>query len=227
MFTGYSDKVGDFFWELRFNNSREWFNPRKEEFNQLVMQPTKALANELYDWFQEQYPALGLNLHISRIYRDARRLFGRGPYKDHLWFSIKHGSILLEGPMFWFEIGAADYSYGMGFYSATPGQMEAFRRSLDANPARFERIVRKIERSGEFVLTGEEYKRPKGHADDPLGRWYNRKRIGLECSRDHDAALYSPELPGILTDAYAKLMPMYEYFLEFYRSADGEKGEKP
>ena len=164
---------------------------------------------------------------FSRIYRDARRLFGRGPYKDHLWFSIKHGSILLEGPMFWFEIGAADYSYGMGFYSATPSQMEAFRRSLDSNPARFERIVRKIEHGGGFRLTGEEYKRPKGHADDPLGRWYNRKRIGLECSRDHDAALYSPELPGILTDAYAKLMPMYEYFLEFYHRADGEKGEKP
>ena len=88
MFTGYSDKVGDFFWELRFNNSREWFNPRKAEFDQLVMQPTKALANELYDWFQEQYPALGLNLHISRIYRDARRLFGRGPLKDEIWFSF-------------------------------------------------------------------------------------------------------------------------------------------
>ena len=115
----------------------------------------------------------------------------------------------------------------MGFYSATPSQMEAFRRSLDANPARFERIVRKIERGGGFRLTGEEYKRPKGHADDPLGRWYNRKRIGLECSRDYDAALYSPELPEILSDAYAKLMPMYEYFLEFYHSADSEKGEKP
>ena len=174
-----------------------------------------------------RFPEMDCRLHVSRIYRDARRLFGRGPYKDHLWFSIKHGSILLEGPMFWFEIGAADYSYGMGFYSATPGQMEAFRRSLDANPARFERIVRKVERGGEFVLTGEEYKRPKGHADDSLGRWYNRKRIGLECSRDHDAALYSPELPGILTDAYAKLMPMYEYFLEFYHSTDSEKGEKP
>ena len=44
MFTGYSEKVGDFFWELRFNNSREWFNPRNEEFNQLVMQPTKEMC---------------------------------------------------------------------------------------------------------------------------------------------------------------------------------------
>lgn len=227
MFTGYTDQTVDVFWGIRFNNDRAWFAEHKQEFQDAVMTPTKALAGDLYDWFQEAYPDLHLNVHISRIYRDARRLFGRGPYKDHLWFSIKHGSILLEGPMFWFEIGAADYSYGMGFYSATPSQMEAFRRSLDSNPARFERIVRKVERGGGFRLTGEEYKRPKGHADDPLGRWYNRKRIGLECSRDYDAALYSPELPGILTDAYAKLMPMYEYLLEFYHSADSEKGEQP
>ena len=153
MFTGYTDQTVDVFWGIRFNNDRAWFAEHKQEFQDAVMTPTKALAGELYDWFQEQYPALGLNLHISRIYRDARRLFGRGPYKDHLWFSIKHGSILLEGPMFWFEIGAADYSYGMGFYSATPSQMEAFRRSLDANPARFERIVRKIERGGGFRRT--------------------------------------------------------------------------
>lgn len=52
MFTGYSDKVGDFFWELRFNNSREWFNPRKEEFNQLVMQPTKALQTSFTTGFR-------------------------------------------------------------------------------------------------------------------------------------------------------------------------------
>ena len=227
MFTGFSDATIDFLWELRFHNERPWFLEHKQVFLDTLDRPMKALAADVTAALEQAYPDRKWYLHVARIYRDARRLFGRGPYKDHLWFSIKHGSILHEGPMFWFEIGAADYSYGMGFYSATPSQMEAFRRSLDANPARFERIVRKIERGGGFVLTGEEYKRPKGHADDPLGRWYNRKRIGLECSRDHDAALYSPELPGILTDAYAKLMPMYEYFLEFYHSADGEKGEKP
>ena len=227
MFQGFSKKTGEFLWELAFNNERPWFLAHKDEFEEYVNAPFKALAEECFALMEQRYPALDCRVHVSRIYRDARRLFGRGPYKDHLWFSIKASQVLLEGPMFWFEVGAADYSYGMGFYSATPSQMEAFRRSLDANSARFERLVRKIERGGGFRLTGEEYKRPKGHADDPLGRWYNRKRIGLECSRDHDAALYSPELPGILADAYAKLMPMYEYFLEFYHSADSEKGEQP
>ena len=90
MFTGYSDKTVDFFWQIRFNNSREWFAPRKQEFADVIMNPTKELANELYDWFTEQYPKLGLNMHISRIYRDARRLFGKGPLKDHIWFSFQN-----------------------------------------------------------------------------------------------------------------------------------------
>ena len=39
MFEGYSDKTVDFFWQIRFNNSREWFQPRKEAFNAVIMQP--------------------------------------------------------------------------------------------------------------------------------------------------------------------------------------------
>ena len=37
MFTGYSDKTVDFFWDIRFNNSREWFHPRKDQFNAYIM----------------------------------------------------------------------------------------------------------------------------------------------------------------------------------------------
>ena len=115
MFTGYSDKTVDFFWDIRFNNSREWFHPRKEQFNDYIMTPTKALSGELYDWLTQTYPDLHLNLHISKIYRDARRLFGRGPLKDHIWFSFQNE---LEGranaPCLWFEVGCEGYSYGFG-----------------------------------------------------------------------------------------------------------------
>ena len=47
MFTGYSDKTVDFFWDIRFNNSREWFHPRKDQFNEYIMTPTKELSGEL------------------------------------------------------------------------------------------------------------------------------------------------------------------------------------
>ena len=123
---------------------------------------------------------------------------------------------------FWFELGAAEYSYGMGFYSATAAQMAAFRRKVDANPARFERLAKAVAKAG-FTVTGEEYARPKGSRGPVIDLWYNRKRLGLELSRDFGGDALSPELPVLLADAYEKLLPMYDFFMEVYREEPGSR----
>lgn len=223
MFEGFTSQTSDFLWELAFHNERPWFQAHKEQFEQLLNRPFKALAEDTAALMAQRFPRRGFQLHVSRIYRDARRLFGRGPYKDHLWFSLKSDEILLEGPMFWFEIGAADFSYGMGFYSATPAQMAAFRRKVDANPARFERLAKAVMKTPDFKVTGEEYARPKGQRSDVIDRWYNRKRLGIEVSRDFGGDALSSGLPEILVDCYEKLMPMFDFFMEVYREEPGSK----
>lgn len=222
MFEGFTSQAGNFFWELAFNNERPWFMAHKEEFERVLNTPFKALAADTADLMEQRFPRRSFRLHVSRIYRDARRLFGRGPYKDHLWFSLKDNSILMEGPSLWFELGAADFSYGMGFYSATPAQMAAFRRKVEANPARFERLVKAVEKNG-FTLTGEEYARPKGHISPVIDPWYNRKWLGMEICRDFGGDIFSPRLPEILADAYEKLLPMYDYLMEIYREEPGSR----
>lgn len=229
MFDGFTPKTGEFLWDLSFNNERTWFLAHKDEFEEVLNAPFRALAAEVFAEMNARFGEFDGRLHVARIYRDARRLHGRGPYKDHLWFSVKsaamctpEGGGLMEGPTFWFEIGAADYSFGMGFYSATPTQMAVFRSMVDANPARFERIITD-KALADFVLTGAEYKRPKAVREGAIGRWYNRKNIGLELSRDHDALLYSPELVGAVVDAFAKLMPIYGFMAEVYRASAAEE----
>lgn len=214
MFKGFTKQASKFMWDLALNNERPWFNAHKQEFESLVMTPFRELACDTDAIMQRRWPDMGLTLHISRIYRDARRLHGKGPYKDHLWFSLKNWDGLLQGPMFWFEFGAADYSYGMGFYSATAAQMQSFRAGVDANPARLERLARLIEEQDEFYLTGEEYKRPKGDVGELLGPWYNRKWLGLECRRDFGGDLLKAKLPEKLADSFDFLMPFYEYFMQ-------------
>ena len=224
MFTGFTKQAGDFMWELAFNNERPWFMEHKAQFEELVNTPMKALAAETAKLMRKRCPERELTMHISRIYRDARRLFGRGPYKDHLWFMIYDETVKNAGPVFWFEFGKGEYGYGMGFYDATSAQMEAFRRMVDANPARFERLAAAVEKAG-FRIYGEEYKRPKGDRGEIVNRWYNRKRIGMERCKDFGGELFESSLPRTLADAYSELMPMYEFFLEFYRAAaeDSEK----
>ena len=88
MFQGFSGDTVDFLWGIRFNNERPWFEAHKEDYRAHLLAPMKELAGEVYDRFTEQCSDLALICKVSRIYRDARRLFGRGPYKDHLWLSV-------------------------------------------------------------------------------------------------------------------------------------------
>ena len=142
MFEGFTQETSEFLWELSFHNERPWFLEHKEQFERVLNRPFKALAEDTLERMRELYPDKDMQAHVSRIYRDARRLFGRGPYKDHLWFTVKGDGNYQEGPMFWFEIHAATYSYGLGFFDVTPAEMERFRRTIDADPARFERLAR-------------------------------------------------------------------------------------
>lgn len=214
MFQGFSKKTGEFLWELAFNNERPWFLAHKDEFEEYVNAPFKALAEECFALMEQRYPALDCRVHVSRIYRDARRLFGRGPYKDHLWFTLWTGEDRHNSPVFWFELSPASFSYGVGFYTATAEQMAALRRYIDANPAEMERLARRVAKS-EFHLEGEPYKRLKKDVGEVLNPWYNRKWISLCAEYDHGGALYTSELPQVLLDAYEKLMPVYKLLKRF------------
>ncbi len=222
MFSGFSEKTGSFLWELAFNNERPWFLEHKQEFEDFVNTPFKALAADSVSLMNTRFPDFSGEAHVSRIYRDARRLFGRGPYKDHLWFTAADSQALRDGPAFWFEISPSSYAWGMGWYSVTPAQMEFLRRSVDANATRFLRLIQTLERKG-WAPSGEPYKRPKAlHDDVLLDDWYNRRWMGTEKSFDWGSTAYSASLTGAVVDAWAELMPFYRYLMEVYHACPRE-----
>lgn len=220
MFSGFSEETSQFLLELAFNNERSWFQAHREQYDRHLRQPFQELAADVAGLMQDRFPQLGLKLHVARIYRDARRLHGRGPYKEKLWFSLKNWEGLLQGPMFWFELGALSYGYGAGFYSPTAAQMELFRLSVRQDPAPLTRLARLSQQRPEFTLEGEDYRRPKGDLGPLLNPWYNKKSLGLSCDRDFGGELLTPALPRRLAEDYAFLLPFYEYFCQFYRPAD-------
>ena len=210
MFQGYTQGAVDFLWNLRFNNEREWFTAHKEEFLEQVDRPTRALAAQLTEEMTQAYPKLGLELKVSRIYRDARRLFGRGPYKDHLWFSLrKPGEHDGAIPCFWFEVAPDHYGYGMGCWDMSPATMAKLRARIDRDPKPVEKLARAVEKRGEFRLEGQEYKRPKGNPGPLLYPWYNRRQIGFTCERSCDGPFFGPELAGQVLEGWKSLEPPY------------------
>lgn len=223
MFEGFTPETGEFLWGIALNNERPWFLEHKEQYERCLYTPLKALAEDTEKELGDFYRGTLWQTHVARIYRDARRLHGRGPYKENLWFTIRRGDILRDdGPVFFFEIGAATYSYGLGFYSATGGQMRIFRRSIDADPKRFIRAAAAADRLEGFVVTGEEYKAIRGNRGEIINKWFNRRNPAIERRRDYDETLFSDELTGTLVNAYAELMPLYDYFAEVYHRGNAE-----
>ena len=104
-FQGYTQETVDFLWGIRFNNERGWFMAHKQDFTDYVDIPMRELGKAVFSALAEDYPRQDWRLHVCRIYRDARRLHGRGPYKEHLWFTIERPHERFESvPALYFEL---------------------------------------------------------------------------------------------------------------------------
>ncbi len=220
MFEGYSQQTVDFLWGIRFNNERSWFMEHKGEYQQYLLEPTRALAEQVYEGLQQKLPREPLLMKVSRIYRDARRLHGRGPYKDHLWFAVRTGDDNWQGrPTFFFEIAPDYYSYGLGFWCAKSATMEKFRQTVAQDPAALEKLDRSLKRQGHFQLYGEEYVRDKGAPSEVLRPWVQKKNISVHFEAPLEERIFRPELAEELVEQLGELVPLYRYFAKISAAA--------
>ena len=222
MFTGFTDATVDFMWGIRFNNERSWFEANKEVYVKEFYEPMKALGGELYEFVREKRPDYDLTCKVSRIYRDARRLFGRGPYKDHLWFSIRQpAEEWVDKPTFWFELTPETWSYGMGFWVSKPATMAKLRNRIDRDPAAMEKLTRKLNGQSEFVLNTADYKKPRSQApSEILEPWYRAKYFSIGHEEKLTEELFSREIVDRLKQGYEFLLPYYDYFLTLSAEAE-------
>ena len=223
MFEGFSQETVDFMWGIRFNNERSWFLEHKEQYQRSFLEPMRALGAELQAGLAERFPKQPLELKISRIYRDARRLFGRGPYKDHLWLSLfQRDDQTEEGarPVLWFELSPDGWSCGMGFWCAKAVTMEKFRARMDRDPETMLRLDRALRRQSTLTLGGPDYARPKPPSRPELAAWYNKKSLTVGRDEPLTERIFTPELRDEVLDNLTFLMPYYQYFATLWADPD-------
>lgn len=215
MFQGFTQQTVDFMWGIRFNNDRTWFEAHKEEYQTHLYQPMKELCAQVFAVIREEYPKYGLKSKVSRIYRDARRLHGKGPYKDHLWWSMEKpsGEDFSAQPVLWFELAPESWSYGMGYYAARASTMVRHRARIDRDPRPMLALAKALAGQAEFVLDGPAYAREKPCPVPALREWYNKKSFSLIHEQAPlDEEIFTPGLADRLLEGYRFLMPYYDYF---------------
>ena len=214
MFTGFTDETVEFMWGIRFNNERSWFEPHKADYLNYFYTPMRELSGEIYEFLRDKLPDYGLICKVSRIYRDARRLHGRGPYKDHLWFCVEQPTQEESArPAFWFELGPEAWSYGMGYWMAKPVAMAKLRARIDRDPKTMEKLTRKLAGQKEFILEGEQYRRPRSQAPSALLEpWYQLRNVAISHEEKLGEEVFSRAIVERLQKGYTFLLPYYTYF---------------
>lgn len=214
-FTGFTAETIDFLWELRFNNNREFMEANRERYRAVLKEPFDALAAEL----AERSPAFGggrMKCSISRINRDIRFSRDKSPYRACRWVTVfderLRGTEWKERPTFYFELTPEGYRHGMGMWRASPTYLEAYRKKIEAEPAGFERICKRIEADPLFLTGGAVYRKFKNESL-PAGiqEWYRRKEILIYAEGGIEERLFSGGLAEYLAGEWKRLREMYEF----------------
>ncbi len=204
-FEGFPKEGLDFFRKLKKNNKREWFQPRKQVFEETLKAPMieflTALNSHLARFAPEHIvePAKV----IYRIYRDTRFSNDKTPYKTHIAASLpRKGMDRHMAGGYYLSVGADEIEVAGGIYMPGPEQLLALRQHIAANQKQFAKLA---ENKALVALMGPMHgdpltRVPKGFAaDDPAAEYLKCRRwIFYRTDLDPQVALTKEFLPEVV-----------------------------
>ena len=204
---------------LKRNNRREWFQPRKEQFEADVRAPMLAVVEQLAGDMRSFAPEIVVDPKTAmyRIYRDTRFSDNKTPYKTHVaavfpWRGLpKH-----EGAGLYFHVSPDEVWIGGGMYAPQTPQLHAVREHIAANAGRLRAIVESPGfRRQVGQLEGERLQRvPRGFPRDHRAAEYLKYRQFLAGRDLPPAFACSPKFYATIVAVFRQVAPLARFLNE-------------
>lgn len=216
-FEGFSPRTLDFLFENRLHDSKSWFEEHRGEYEQFVLNPLRGLVSALTPTMLDIDPLFtvdpAVNKTIARIYRDVRFSHDKHLYRDHMWITFMRNKKFWAGlPGYYFFFDQGRFSYGFGYYEASPESMSCFREMILNREKSFLTAFEAFEKQDIFTMSGEMYKRSK-HPDQPenIRSWLDRKNVSFDYESTDLSQIFSPALVDRMKQDFMLLKPIYEF----------------
>jgi uncharacterized protein (TIGR02453 family) len=200
---------------LARNNDREWFQPRKAEFEAELKEPMLAIVRKITDAMVDFAPnhVRPAEKSLFRIYRDTRFSNDKRPYKTHVaaWWSHQ-GLEKTSGAGYYFHVSAKEVVVAAGAYMPEKDQLAAIRHWLLEHHEELRKALRAAtKRTGFAEFEGNALTRPpKGFpAEHPGMDLIKCRQWGLHASLPAEAAL-DPRLVATITRYFKLATPVVE-----------------
>jgi len=222
MFNGFSKKSLKFLKEIESNNTKEWFELHKPDYQELILEPSRAFVNEMGEHLQALVPTINaiakINASLFRIYRDTRFSKNKTPIKTRIGIIFWQGHAKrMASSSFYLQFDPKALMFAAGIRAFKPEVLAAYRLYLkkESNRQSLHNILENIKANG-YALPAQRYKRyPKGfdvatsHAYLALfDCMYAFKII------PPNKTFFTPDLVHTAYDVYEDLFPLQQWVYE-------------
>lgn len=168
-FNGFPKEGLEFLDKIITNNSKEWLNKHKDEYEHYIVAPNKAYVKEMGEHLQILVPTINAipntNKSLFRIYRDAR-FHLNDPIKTRIGIILWQGSgHRMQSSSFYMHYDPFEVFVATGIRNFKPTLLKTYREYIKNRQRRIElhNILEKLKRKG-YILPQTKYKRmPRGY----------------------------------------------------------------
>ena len=223
-FSGFSTKAFTFLKGLAEHNDREWFEARRDTYEETLRAPMKALIEEMDARLATFAPEITGTVKGSmfRIHRDVRFSRNKAPYKTNAacWFFHRdsRGTVGQDavhgGAGMYFHLEPRACLAGGGIWMPPAPALKRVRAALDVGHEEFQSIVHAKpfkQRFGAMETEAMLKRMPRGFAmDHPAGEWLRYQSFTAGCALTQ-AEVTSATLPDRLEEIFRTIVPLVRW----------------
>lgn len=170
-FGGFPKECVKFYRELSSNNTKEWFDAHKPDFEKYILSPSRDFVLHMGERLATITPGIvadpRVNRSIFRPYRDTRFSKDKTPYKTHLGIFMWVGPLAkMDCPGYYFHIEPPILMLGVGNHCFSRPLLEMYRDAAvdpEQGPALRE-ALEVIRARGDYEIGIKHYKQiPRGY----------------------------------------------------------------
>ena len=222
-FKGFSKKTLPFLKAIKKNNNKEWFEAHRSEYEDCILNPSRAFVEEFGEHLQALEPTINfspkINKSLFRIYRDTRRMGAiKVPLKHRIGIIFWQGSgNRMQHSSFYFHFSPDELFVAVGVRWFEKPMLDAYRDYIkdDKRRANLQDILDKLMACG-YKTIEKGYKRyPRGFSAD---------MSDAELSLYKGVATYKILEPNLIEDGdkfietlykiYEDMLPLQKYMYE-------------
>jgi uncharacterized protein (TIGR02453 family) len=222
-FKGFSKKTLPFLKKIRANNNKEWFSAHKSEYEELILNPSRAFVVEMGEHLQALEPTINaipkINQSLFRIYRDTRRMgSNKEPIKSRIGIIFWQGRAKrLQSSSFYLHFSPDELFVAVGVRWFEKPFLDAYREYIkdDAKRIELDELLESLKTKGYDILP-KGYKRyPRGFSTEMPSADMSLYK-GMAASKTLDPKLIEEgdKLIDTLYKIYEELHPLQQWMYE-------------